>query len=358
MGGKDYYKILGVDRNASKEEIKKAFRKLAHKYHPDKKDGDEARFKEVSEAYTVLSDDQKRSTYDQFGENFQGTAGGAGEPFGGFDFSGFSQGFGENGFEFDLGDIFGDLFGGGNRKRTRRGRDISIDLMVPFVDAIFGTERNVLLTKTNACVACKGKGGKPDSGTIPCGTCRGSGRIHEERRTIMGTVSTARECSNCGGSGTVPKERCEKCKGTGVQREQGEMKIAVPAGIENGEMIRLIGQGEAILNGSPGDLYVKIHVEPHKTLRREGPNLLTEISIKLSDALLGGTATVETLDGPTTIKIPSGITFGETLRVRGKGGVLKNGGRGDLFVTTRIAMPQHLSKKAEKIVEELRNEGY
>ena len=353
---KDYYQILGVDKKASKEDIKKAFRTQAHKYHPDK-GGDQTKFKEASEAYSVLSDEKKRAQYDMYGSAGPGM-GGAGQGFGGFDFSG--QGFDPSQFQdFDLGDIFGDFFGGGRgRSRTPRGRDISIDLEIPFNESVFGTDRNVLLTKTSACSRCHGSGGEPGTESKTCPTCNGQGQIHESRRSFLGTFNTVITCPECHGNGKVPKEKCKQCKGEGVERKQVEIKIRVPAGINDGEMIRLSGEGEAVAGGTPGDLYVKIHVRPHPVFKKEGQNLYMDLSIKLSDALLGKDIPIQTLDGEVTVRIPAGITFGEILRVKGKGVPADRGGRrGDLMIRIRIDLPRKLSKEGKKLVEELKKEG-
>jgi len=357
----DYYKILGIDKNASKEDIKKAFRKLAHQYHPDKQGGNEAKFKEINEAYQILSDDSKRASYDTYGSAFPGGQGGAqGQGFGGFDFSGF-QGFnggeqGFNGVEFDLGDIFGDFFGGG-RGQMKRGRDISMDLEIPFAESIFGTERKVLITKTIVCSECHGAGGKPGTKMKKCEQCNGQGKVHEAKRTMFGNFSTVRECSSCLGKGEVPAEKCSKCHGAGALRGQEEIRISIPAGISNGEVIRMSGKGEAAPGGVPGDLYAKIHVLSHSFLKREGVNLAMDLDIKLSDALLGGEYPVETLDGKISLKIPEGVTHGEILRVRGKGVPVDKTKRGDFLIKLNIKLPKKLSRKAHKLFEELKNEG-
>ena len=281
---KDYYNILGVDKKASSEDIKKAFRKLAHKYHPDKSGGDEARFKEVSEAYQVLSDEKRRAEYDTYGQTFN--AGGAPGGAQGFDFSGF-QGFdGSFNGEFDLGDIFGGMFGGGAQPREHRGRDISIDITVSFSESIFGVERSVLISKTAVCETCKGSGAKPGTKEKKCETCNGMGKIREARSSFIGTFTTVRACDICFGKGKVPEDPCATCHGAGVHRREEEINIKVPAGINNGEVIRLTGAGEAVRGGSAGDLYVKVHVERHKVFRREGSNIIMDLDIKLSDALL------------------------------------------------------------------------
>lgn len=359
---KDYYEMLGVERKASKDEIKKAFRTLAHKYHPDKKGGDEAKFKEVNEAYSVLSDDKKRAEYDAYGRVFSGGAGNAasGEGFEGFDFTNFAtgQGFpgGANGFEFDLGDIFSDFFGG-TRERVRRGRDISIDLELSFADAVFGAERRVLLNKAAVCDVCKGSGAKPGAVMRGCESCNGKGKIRETRRSIFGQVQTTKTCEACEGKGQLPSERCSACRGAGIIRKQQEVVVRAPAGIEDGEVIRLSGVGEAMRSGSPGDLYVKIHVTKHPLFRREGSNLLMDLSVKLSSALLGDEYTVATLDGSVTIKIPEGVKHGEMLRLRGKGVPIDRSRRGDLLIRINIDLPHKLSKEAEKLVEELKKHG-
>ncbi len=355
---KDYYEVLGLQKGASGDEVKKAFRKLASKYHPDKKTGDEEKFKEISEAYAVLGDEKKKAEYDTYGHAFQGAGGGGAQGgFGGFNWQDFQQAAGGQGFEFDLGDIFGDMFGGG-RTRQSRGRDISIDIELPFQDAIFGTSRKVLLTKNNTCSECKGSGGKVATEKVTCTTCNGNGKIREARQSIMGSFQTVRECTACRGTGSVPKERCGHCAGAGVRRSEQEIKIDVPAGIQNGEMIRLSGQGEAVSGGVPGDLYIKIHVKRHATITRDGTNLYTDLHVKLSDALLGNLYRVETLDGSVEIKIPESVKHGELLRIKGKGvpqGSISN--RGDFMVKIAIDMPQKLSRKARQLIEELRQEG-
>lgn len=351
---KNYYEILGIPKGASKEEVKKAFHKLAHKYHPDKKGGDANRFKEISEAYAVLSDDKKRAEYDTYGQTFAGGGGGAG--MGGFDFSGFTnQGFGNINFE-DLGDVFGEMFGS-QRERTPRGRDISIDLELTFEEAVFGVERKVLITKTSICETCSGKGGKKGSAMQSCKKCNGKGKIHEARRSFFGTINTTRSCDACGGIGEIPKEICEVCHGAGLIRKQEEIDIKIPIGIDSGEMIRMSGKGEAIRGGVAGDLYVKIHIIPHPTLRRDGSNLVTNMSIKLSEALLGGERKIDSLDGPLTVTIPQGVAFGETLRLRGRGVPIERGKRGDLLIRVSIILPKKLSKDARKAIETLQKEG-
>lgn len=363
MAKKDYYDVLGVEKTASKDEIKKAFHKLAHKYHPDKNAGDDGKFKEVNEAYQTLSDDTKRSQYDQYGEGFAngfpGGGAGASSGFGGFDFSNMS------GTEFNMGDIndiFSEFFGGGmgrgTRGQTERGRDISTELSIPFSESVFGVTRTILITKQSTCPTCTGTGAKPGTKQETCKKCNGKGQIHEMRRSVFGTFSSTHVCDVCHGSGSVPSEKCATCHGAGVLRKETEISIKVPAGINNGEMIRLQGMGEAIGHGrASGDLYIKINVLPHKLFKREGSNLHTDIKIKLSEALLGGTYTLETLDGPVTIKIPEGITHGELLRIKEKGVPGARGKRGDILVRVLIEFPHKLSRQARELVAKLAQEG-
>ncbi|MEK9185080.1 MAG: molecular chaperone DnaJ [Patescibacteria group bacterium] len=357
---KDYYSILGIEKNASKDDIKKAFRKLAHEYHPDKKTGNEAKFKEVNEAYIVLSDETKRKQYDTYGSNFDGAEGfDQSQGFGGFDFSQFTQNGSGNGFEFDLGDIFGEFFGGRstNSQKATRGRDISIDIEVSFEDSIFGTERAILLSKNAKCDTCNGNGAKPGSGMKTCDTCNGKGKIHEARRSFMGNFSTVRTCTSCHGSGEIPKEKCSTCRGAGIIRKQEEIKVKIPAGINNGEMIRLTGAGEAVLGGTSGDLYIKIHIKRHSVFHKEGHNLIMDMRIKLSSALLGEEISVKTLDGDIKVKIPEGVSHGEILRVKGRGVPIDKNRRGDLMIKITIDLPHRLSKSAIKLIEELKKEG-
>lgn len=355
---KNYYDLLGIPKTATEEEIKTAFRKLAHKYHPDKKGGDEKKFKEVSEAYSVLSDKKKRTEYDTYGKTFAGQGGPQGGPSG-FDFSNF-QGFGGQGqnFEFDLGDIFGEFFGGSQQgQRTRRGRDISIDLELPFRDAIFGTERRVLLAKTGICETCSGTGAKRGAKMITCSTCNGKGEIRESRNSFFGTFSSSRQCPRCFGRGEIPEAVCETCRGEGVVKREEEIHVVVPAGVEDGEMVRMPGRGEAAPGAGAGDLYVKLHVKADPKFSRDGTNLQTSISIKLSDALLGAEYRLHTLDGDEQTSIPAGIRHGEIIRIRGKGVPHGRGSRGDLLVRVDIDFPKKLSRSARELVEKLRGEG-
>ena len=354
---KDYYQVLGVAKGATEDEIKKAFRTLAHKYHPDKKGGDERKFKEVSEAYAVLSDKKKRAEYDTYGRAFAD-----GGPQGGFDFSnfrgfeGFAGGQG-HAFEFDLGDIFGDFFGRGGSGRVRRGRDISIDIELPFREAIFGTERRVLIAKLAQCIMCGGTGARKDSKMVACGTCNGKGEIRETRNSFFGAFTSMRSCPRCHGRGNIPEHVCEVCRGEGIAKREEEIRVAVPAGVEDGEMIRMPGRGEAATGGNAGDLYIKLHIKPDRDFSREGNNLLTSLPIRLTDALLGGEYKIRTLEGEEQLKVPAGVAHGETLRIRGKGVPYGRGSRGDLLVRINIEFPKKISRSVRDLLEKLRAEG-
>lgn len=350
---KDYYQILGVEKKASKDDIKKAFRTLAHKYHPDKKGGDEAKFKEASEAYSILSDDKKRAEYDAYGKTFAG-----GPQSGGF--GGFGGG---QGFEFDIEDIgdifggFGDIFGMGNRTRQVRGRDISIDIELSFKESIFGLTRHVLITKDSTCSHCEGNGAEPGTKTKECATCNGKGQIVESRRSPFGTFSVSSTCPTCKGRRVVPEKPCAVCKGIGVERRQEEITVVIPPGLDNGQVIRMAGLGEAVSGGTTGDLYVKVHVRADKVFRKEGFNLIMDLPIKISDALTGVVQQIETLDGATEVKIPPLRSTDEILRVKGKGVPLERGRRGDLLIRVRLEFPNKLSRGALELVEKLKNEG-
>jgi molecular chaperone DnaJ len=364
---KDYYETLGVNKSATKDEIKKAFYKLAHKYHPDKKGGNETKFKQVNEAYQILSDDAKRSKYDQFGSGFENmgsaSAGGYGGSqqggfggFEGFDFSDFAAQSGDFG---NLNDIFSDFFTGGmgGRAQARRGRDISTEVQISFTDSIFGTNRKILITKTSNCLTCNGSGAKPGSAMMTCKHCNGQGKIHETKRSFLGTISSTKICDVCLGSGEVPKEICETCKGKGVLRREEEISIVIPAGIRDGEMIRMSGMGEAISKGASGDLYIKINVTPHSVFKRDGSDLTMTLNLKLSDALLGTEYPIQTLDGDIKVTIPEGVAVNEVLRVRGKGVPTGKNKRGDLLIKLNIKLPGKLSRKSHELVEELKKEG-
>ena len=359
---KDYYDILGVARNASPEEVKKAYRRLAHQYHPDKSSGDEKRFKEINEAYQILGNEQKRAQYDRFGSSFEGAAGGQdqGSYYGAWDFNNFAQGFeGFSGDASGLNDIFEDMFGFGGRgarSQKPRGRDIAIDVEIPFREAVFGTKRTVLLQKQILCSTCSGSGQEPGTTTKQCASCNGSGTVHETRRSLFGSFTKLRSCSTCAGIGHVPEKPCRACKGGGVTRGSEEISIEIPAGIHDSEMIKLVGKGEAVSGGIAGDLYVKVHVIPQAQFTRMGNDITTKLTLRITDALLGTTSAVETLDGTVHVRVPAGTESGSILRIRGKGVPRAHGGRGDLLITCIIKMPKKISRKAKQLLEDLQKE--
>jgi len=358
----DFYNILGVSKGASDDEIKKAYRKLAHKHHPDKPGGDEAKFKEINEAYQVLSDKSKRQQYDQFGQTFQG---GAGQGAGGFDFSGF-QGFGGGqGFDFDLGgsgfeDIFSDIFSGGRTARRKpRGQDIQVDIEITFEEMVKGAQKEIRLRKRVVCDRCQGSGNEPGSNVKTCPTCHGSGRVQTTNRSFFGTFSQVSECPECHGEGTIPEKKCTKCGGEGRVKEEQTIKITIPAGIQDGQTISVQGQGEAGGRGAtPGDLYVFIRVTLHKKFERKGQDILSNESIPFSMAVLGGKTEIETIEGRLVLKIPAGTKSGEIFRIKDKGvPVLQGRGRGNQMVKIVIATPKNLSREQKELIERLKNQG-
>lgn len=359
---KDYYNTLGIKKGASKEEIKKAFHLLAHKYHPDKNKGDDKKFKEVNEAYQVLSNDEKRARYDQFGsaEGPQGFSGGA-QGFGGFS-NQWGFGGGNGGVEFDmgdLGDIFGEFFGGGmgRRQKTRRGRDISTEINISFSESVFGAKKNIVINKQSVCQKCSGSGAEPGSKLETCKTCNGQGQIKEVKRSILGSFASTRTCDSCFGAGKIPSVKCKQCKGAGVKKEDTNIDIDIPAGINDGQMLRMNGLGEAIKGSNSGDLYIKVKVKPDQTYKRDGFNLRTDINIKLTEAILGTVYKLKLLEGDIIdIKIPEGTNNGNLLRVRERG-IPENRGRGDLIVRVLVKIPDRLSRKAKEAVEKLKEEG-
>src|SRR3989338_1893398 len=356
---KDYYKILGVDHNASKEDIKKAYRRLAHQYHPDKHTDEkmrkeaETRFKEITEAYHILSNDQRRSQYDTFSTSgFHGSDAG-------WDFSGFGQSGFSDFSNIDIGEIFGDFFGFGRAKHApRRGRDISIDIEITFDESVFGTERRMLIRKMALCSGCGGSGAEEGFGEKTCSRGHGSGTIRTTKQSFFASFSQLVECDLCGGIGKLPEKACKKCSGSAVIPQSEEVRIVVPPSVRSGEMIRLSGKGEAIARGDYGDLYVKVHVLPHKVFRRENDDIHMQLIVPLSQAMIGGEQEIETLDGKIKIKIPHGTQTGDMLRVRGKGFVREGDDRGDLIINVIVRMPKRVSKKLRAIAEEIHREGY
>ena len=344
----DYYEVLGVSRDASDQELKSAYRKLALKYHPDRNPGDHAaeeKFKEASEAYQVLSDADKRAAYDRFGHAGVGAAGSGG--FGGFSGS------------VDLGDIFGDLFGemfnvgGGQQRGTRqmRGDDLRYDLKIDFEDAIFGTEEEVKIRRFESCDTCKGTGSASGRGPTVCPQCHGRGQL----RYQQGFFSVARTCSSCAGRGSIISDPCQTCRGeTRVTREH-KLNVKVPAGVEEGTRIRYSGEGDAGRSGGPnGDMYIVLSIREHDFFEREGQNLHCVIPISFPQAALGAEIEIEGVDGPVMLKIPEGTQSGKELRVRGKGvPFLNEKGRGDLIVQVVVQIPRKLTRAQRDLIAQL-----
>lgn len=348
---KDYYKILDLSKNASQDEIKRRFRELAHKHHPDKNGGDAEKFKEINEAYQVLGNAERKKQYDQYGttfDNFQGFGGG--NPFGGFGNFGGQR---VNINMEDLGDIFGDFFGmGGARTATKtrtRGRDIEMNLNISFKEAIQGAEKEIEIYKSAKCDVCSGSGAEPGAKINTCRECEGKGRVRRVQNTILGSIATSVSCSRCRGEGTIVERECKQCSGTGVRKKSVNLNVGVPVGINDGEILRVSGAGEAGERGaSSGDLYLHIFVKHDIRFKRQGDNLITRASLGFKTAVLGGHIEVETLDGAMRIKIPAGTQSGQIFRLRGKG--VKD--RGDLLVEVYITVPKKLSRKQKKILEE------
>ncbi|MCD4705541.1 molecular chaperone DnaJ [bacterium] len=355
----DYYKVLGVEKSASQDEIKKAFRKLAHKYHPDKKHGDEKKFKEINEAYQTLSDESKRKQYDQFGSSFnQGNMGG-GAGYSGFE--GFSGGFHnarQGDFEFDLGDIFNDFFGGKQTKRASKGRDMEVDLEIDFVDMMTGVEKTIKLAKNVVCPKCSGSGAEPGTKMKTCSHCNGKGKTEQIRNTIFGAVRTASVCPECKGDGEIPEKKCSQCRGAGIMEDAEEMKIKIPAGINNGGIIKVPGKGEAIKHGISGDCYINVHINSSNKFKRVNYDLETTKHIELTQAILGDKIEIETPLEKVKMKIPSGTQSGKKFVLRKKGVPhLRGFGNGDLIVEVVVKIPDRLSFKQKRLVKEMKEQG-
>ncbi|MCT4507571.1 MAG: molecular chaperone DnaJ [Tepidibacter sp.] len=357
MSKRDYYEVLGVGKSASDQELKKAYRKLAMKYHPDRNpDNKEAeeKFKEANEAYEVLSDAQKRQNYDQFGH--AGANGGFGG-HGGFDFNG--SGFG--GFEDIFGDMFGDIFGGGRSRRTgpERGSDIRYRMTISFEEAAFGTEKEISINRSENCDECSGTGAKPGTSKKTCPTCKGTGEIKQAQRTPFGTMMNVRACHDCSGSGSIIETPCTKCNGKGEINKKKQVNIKIPAGVDDGSAIRLSGEGELGLRGGPrGDLYVVIDVLPHKLFERDGNNVYCEMPITFAQAALGDEVEVPTLDGKVKYKIPEGTQTGTVFRLREKGiPRLRSKTRGDQYVKVVIEVPKRLSEKQKELLKQFAKES-
>ncbi len=350
---RDYYEVLGVSKNASDDEIKKAYRSLAKKYHPDMNPGDkeaEEKFKEANQAYAVLSDPEKKARYDQFGPEAAEGNGFGGGGFGGFDFGDI---FGGGGF----GDIFGDMFGGGRSTRRngpQRGDDLSQRVTITFEEAAFGCKKEIKYTKVEKCGECNGSGAAAGSSPKTCTKCGGTGQIHVQQRTPLGIMQTTRACDACGGKGQTIENPCKKCRGTGMNSVTKTIEVSIPAGIDNGQKIRLSGLGNAGKNGGPaGDLYVTVVVRPHAVFKRDTFDISCEIPITFPEAALGAEIRVPTLEGDTTYTISEGTQTGSTFTLKGKGIPYVNGrGRGDLIFKVVVEVPKGMNETQK---EALRN---
>ena len=355
---RDYYEVLGVQKGASDDEIKKAYKKLARKYHPDLNRDDpktaEEKFKEVNEAYDVLKDPQKKAAYDQFGHDAfdprRGGGAGGGNPFGA------AGGFGG----FDMNDIF-DMFGmgGGGSRRARRqgperGADLRYDLEISFEEAAFGKEIELSIPREENCPTCGGSGAAKGSSAETCSTCHGTGQEQVKQRTMFGSMMTSRTCSQCHGTGKIIKNPCGDCHGTGRKRVTKTIKVNIPRGVDDGQRVRVSGGGEAgVRGGANGDLYVYIFIRPHKLFQRRGNDVIIEIPITFVQASLGDTVQVPTLDGAVDLKVPAGIQTGTVLRIKGKGiPNLRGAGRGDQHVRVKVTTPQKLSAKQKELLKE------
>ena len=347
---RDYYEVLGISRDASDEDVKKAFRKLALEYHPDRNrsDGAEERFKEVNEAYQVLSDTRKRGDYDRFGHAAAGANGGRGfegfENFGGF------------------GDIFDAFFGGGGfgaqasaANAAKRGNNLRIALTVEFEEAVFGVEKSIEIDRVEVCSRCRGTRGEPDSGSETCSGCNGSGQVRRSQQGIFGQFVQVTACSACGGEGRIISNPCQNCSGVGRERRARRLAITIPAGIDEGTQIRLTREGEAGINGGPpGDLYVEIRVRRHDMFERDGFNILYDMPISVSQAALGATLEVPTLEGGEPLEIPPGTQPGDDFVLRGKGVPhIRSSRRGDQIVAVRVEIPESLSREQRRIFQAL-----
>lgn len=363
---KDYYEILGIQKGASADEVKKAFHRLAHQHHPHK-GGDEKKFKEINEAYQVLSNKERREQYDRFGQVFEG-----GAP-GNWDFTwawgGPQSASGQNqDFEFDLGglgDIFGDIFGFGDSRKTKRknvknGKDIRVDLEASLEEVLAGIDKEVSIYKTNQCSRCQGSGAEPGTSVEECFSCRGTGEVQQIKKTFLGSFTQWTVCPECKGEGHRPKKPCNVCKGEGRVKGEEAIHIKIPAGVDTNQIIKIAGKGEAgRRGGKAGDLYIRVFVKPHPIFERKGDDLYTSVAISLTQAALGDEIEIETLEKTKILLIvPAGTESGRVLRITGKGIPHFSGhGRGNLYVELIVKIPKKLSKKQKELLEELKKEG-
>ncbi len=367
MSKRDYYEVLGVSKGASPDEIKKAFRRLAVQHHPDKEGGDETKFKEVNEAYEVLKDDKKRQRYDQFGHAGVGSSAASDGPGAGY------GGFGGENVHFDFGDLgLGDIFesffgggggagfsGGGQRgRRASRGRDVQTEITLTFEEAIFGTERELRMMIDDVCSHCNGDTVEPGYELKTCDTCKGSGQVMQVHRTVFGQIQQAGICPTCKGNGKMPEKLCSVCGGKGTERTSQDVKLKIPAGIDDGATIRLHERGEAVANGPKGDLYVVIHVKAHKKFTREGDLILSTEVVDFVQAALGAEIDVETVDGKVTMKVPAGTQSGTDFKLASHGVPhLKGSTRGSHIVTIVVETPKKLTKRQKELLEEFQKDS-
>ncbi len=348
---RDYYEILGVPRDASEEEIRRAFRRLALQYHPDRNKSPEAEeiFKEINEAYQVLSDPEKRAAYDRYGhDGVAGPGPGAGSGFPGFEDFGTFAGFG---------DIFEAFFGSATsaRRGPRRGSDLQTELTLSFEEAAFGVEREVEVTRLETCSACRGTGARSGTRIIRCPTCGGTGQVRRVHQSLFGHFVNLATCSRCQGEGQVIEQPCPNCRGTGLERRTRRVRVRIPAGVDDGTRIRVSGEGNAgVKGGGPGDLYINIHVKPHPELTRQGYDVYYDLALNFAQAALGDEVEVPTLEGPTVIHIPPGTQPGEVLVLRGRGIPRLDGrGRGDQVIRVQVEVPRRLTEEQRRLLSEL-----
>lgn len=349
MSKKDYYEVLGVDQNATSDEIRKAYRKLARKYHPDvnKSPDAEQKFKEATEAYDVLRDAEKRSNYDRFGTADPGAAGG----FGGGGFGG-----APGGADFGFGDIFDMFFGGrrNNPNAPRQGADLEYRLSISFKDAVFGKEMELTIPRTETCGTCHGNGAKPGTHPETCHECRGTGQAETVQSTPFGRIVNKRVCQQCGGTGKIIREQCGDCAGSGKVKRRKKIHVNIPPGIDEGKQLRIAGEGEAGINGGPpGDLYILIQIKPHEFFKRSGDDITCDLPITIVQAGLGDEVVVPTLDGKARLKIPAGTQTGSEFRLRGKGVPrLYGNGQGDQRVRVKVVTPTNMTEEQKRVLRE------
>jgi len=343
---RDYYEVLGVSKGASAEELKRAYRKLALQFHPDRNPNDpqaESRFKEINEAYEVLSDQSKRQRYDTFGHSAQGMPG--------FDFGG--AGFGGINDIFDM--FFGAAAAGRGRSGPRRGADLRLDLRLTFEEAVFGVERELTIPRAEACQACHGSGAESGTSAQTCPQCRGSGQVRRATQSIFGQIVNVASCPRCNGEGKVIERPCKACGGSGHRPGEKKVRVNIPAGVDSGSQIRLTGEGEVgPRNGAPGDLYIVIQVKPHSVLKRQGTDIIYELPLSVAQAALGDTVEIPTVDGPDKIEIAPGTQYGKTIRISGRGVPhVRSGRRGDQLVYVRVVIPTNLTEEQKQVLRQL-----